>query len=63
MEDRRGAYRILVWRRREKRPLGRPRRRSEENIATDLKGEGWRRVVNWNDLALWLKIRISGRVL
>ena len=62
MEAMRGAYRILVWRRKEKRPLGRYKRRSEENITTDLKG-GWRRYVDWNDLALWLRIRTSGRML
>jgi hypothetical protein len=46
MEDRRGAYKILVWRGKELRPLGRPRSRSEENITTDPKEEGWRRGVD-----------------
>ena len=63
MEDRRGAYWILVWRRNEKRSLGKPRRSSEENITTDLKEGEWRRGVDWNDLALQLRIRTSGRVL
>jgi len=63
MEARRGAYRILVWGSKEKRSLGRSRRRSEENITTDLKEGGWRRCVDWNDLALRLRIRESGRML
>jgi hypothetical protein len=62
MEARRDAYRILAWRRKEKRPLGRPRRRSEVNITTDLQEGGWRQVVDWNNLALRLRIRTSGRV-
>jgi hypothetical protein len=32
MEEMRGAYRVLVGRAEGKRPLGRPRRRWEENI-------------------------------
>jgi hypothetical protein len=31
MRERRGAYRILIGKRREKRPLGRPRRRWKNN--------------------------------
>jgi len=38
MADRRGAYRILVGRR---RPLGRPRCRWEANIKMDLQDLGW----------------------
>ena len=63
MENRRGAYRILVGRHEGKRTLGRPRRRPEENIKTDLKEGRWRRGVDWIDLALRLRIRTSGRVL
>ena len=37
MEERRGVYRALVGRREGRRPLGRPRRRWEDNIETDLK--------------------------
>jgi hypothetical protein len=36
MEDRRGAYRVLVWKPEGKRLLGRPRRRWENNIKMDL---------------------------
>ena len=36
----RGAYRILVWKPEGKRPLGRPRRRWEDNIKMDLKEVG-----------------------
>jgi hypothetical protein len=36
MGERTGVYRVLVWRREEKRPLGRHRRRWENNIKMDL---------------------------
>jgi hypothetical protein len=36
----RNAYKILVGKREGKRPLGRPRRRLEDNIKTDLKEIG-----------------------
>jgi hypothetical protein len=35
------AYRRLVRRPEEKRPLGRPRRRWEDNIRMDLREIGW----------------------
>jgi len=38
--DRRGLYRILVVKPEGKRPLGRPRRRWEDNIKMDLQKEG-----------------------
>jgi hypothetical protein len=41
MEDRRGAYRVLVGRPKGKRPLGRPRRRLEDSIKIDLQEVGW----------------------
>jgi hypothetical protein len=37
----RGAYRILVQKPEERRPLGRPRRRWEDNIKMDLGEVGW----------------------
>jgi hypothetical protein len=37
MGEKRNAYRILVG----KRPLGRPRRRWEDNIGMDLRETGW----------------------
>jgi hypothetical protein len=36
----RGVYRILVGRPEGKRPLGKPRRRCEDNIKTDLREIG-----------------------
>ena len=36
MRERRGAYRVLVGKPEGKRPLGRPRRRWEDNIKIDL---------------------------
>jgi hypothetical protein len=40
MEEKRGAYRILMGRPEERRPLGRPRHRWEDNIKTDLQEVG-----------------------
>jgi hypothetical protein len=48
--DRRGVYRVLVGKPEGKRPLGRPRRRWEDNIKMDLQEIGcWR--MDWIDLA------------
>jgi hypothetical protein len=41
IEEKRGAYRILVGRPERRRPLGRPRRRWEDNIKMDLQAMGW----------------------
>jgi len=38
--ERRGIYRVLVGKPEGKRPLGRPRRRWEDNIRMDLQGVG-----------------------
>jgi hypothetical protein len=40
MGERRGLYRVLVGRSELMRPLGRPRRRWEDNIKTDLQEVG-----------------------
>jgi hypothetical protein len=48
--EERGAYRVLVGRHKGKRPLGRPRRRWENNIRMDL-GEIGIDVANWIRLA------------
>jgi hypothetical protein len=40
MGERRGVYRTLIGRGEGKRPLGRPRRRREDNIKIDLMGVG-----------------------
>jgi hypothetical protein len=44
------AYRILVRKPEEKRPLERPRRRLEDNIKMDLRETGWDGI-DWIDLA------------
>jgi hypothetical protein len=41
MGERIGAYRALVGKPEGRRPLGRPRRRWEENIKMDLREVGW----------------------
>ena len=41
--DRKHACRVLVWRPEGKRPLGRPRRRLEDNILMGFKEMGWGR--------------------
>jgi hypothetical protein len=48
MGEKRGAYRILVGRPEGRRPLGRPKRRWEDNIKMDLQGVGWG--MDWIDL-------------
>jgi len=40
MGERRGVYRILVWKPEGKRPLGRPRHRWEDDIKMDLQEMG-----------------------
>jgi hypothetical protein len=49
MEEGRGVYRVLVGRPESKRPLGRPRRRWEENIKRDLRETGI-------DRAKWIRL-------
>jgi hypothetical protein len=50
LEERRGAYRALVGKPDGRRPLGRPRRRWEDNIKMDLREVGWRGM-DWINLA------------
>jgi hypothetical protein len=50
MGERRGVYRILVRKPERKRPLGRPRRRWEDNIKMDRQEVGCG-VVDWVELA------------
>jgi hypothetical protein len=40
MGERRGVYRVLAWKSERKRPLGRPRRRWEDNIKMNLQEVG-----------------------
>jgi hypothetical protein len=48
--EKRNAYRILVGKPEGKRPLGRPRRRWEDNIRMDLREIDWGGM-DWIDLA------------
>jgi hypothetical protein len=50
MEETRNAYRILVGKPEGKRPLGRQRRRSVDNIKMDLREIGWDGI-DWIHLA------------
>jgi hypothetical protein len=50
MGEGRGAYRALVGKPEGRRPLGRPRRRWEDNIKMDLREVGWEGA-DWIDLA------------
>jgi hypothetical protein len=52
----RNAYEILVGKAEGKRPLGRGRRRSEDNIRIDIRIIGWEGVVGF----IWLRIGIGG---
>jgi hypothetical protein len=52
MGKRRGAYRVLVGKSQGKRQLGRPRRRTEENIKIDVKEICWEGL-NWFDRGKW----------
>jgi hypothetical protein len=56
MGEGRDAYRILVGRPEGRRPLGRPRRRWEDNIKMDLQEVGWGA---WTGL-IWLRIGTGG---
>jgi hypothetical protein len=49
MEERRGLYRVLVWRPEGKRPLGRPMRRWEDNLKIGFQ-EVRCRVMDWIEL-------------
>ena len=59
MGERRGVYRVLVGKPEGKRPLGRPRRRWEDNIKMDLQEVGCEL---WTGSS-WLRIGIGGGYL
>jgi hypothetical protein len=50
MGEGRGAYRVLVGRPEGRRPLGRPRRKWEDNIEMDVQEVGWGGM-DWIDMA------------
>jgi hypothetical protein len=55
----RGAYRVLVGKPQGRRPLGRPRRRWEDNIKMDLREVKWGA---WTG-SIWLRIGTGGEFL
>jgi hypothetical protein len=59
MGDRKGAYRALVGKPEGRRPLGRPRRRWEDNIKVDLREVGWGAQTG----LIWLRIGTGGGLL
>ena len=59
MGERRSVYRVLVGKPEEKRPLGRPRHRWEDNIKMDRQEVGWGA---WTGL-MWLRTGTGGRKL
>jgi len=50
MGERRGIYRVLMGKPEGKRPLGRPRRRWDDNITMDF-SEVWCEGMDWIELA------------
>ena len=56
MGERTGVYGVLVAKPEGKRPLGRPRRRWEDNIKVNLQEIGWEK---WTGL-IWLRLETSG---
>jgi hypothetical protein len=56
MGEGRGVHRVLVGKREGKRPLGRPRRRWEDNIKLDLQEVGGVMGTGWS----WLRIGTGG---
>jgi hypothetical protein len=50
MGERRGVYRVLLWKPEGKRSLVRPKRRREDNIKIDLQEVGWGGM-DWIELA------------
>jgi hypothetical protein len=56
MGEDRGVHRVLVGKPEGKRPLGRPRRRWENNIKMDIHEVGWGAWTGW----MWLRIWTGG---
>jgi hypothetical protein len=55
----RGAYRVLMGKPTERKPLGRPKRRWEDNIKTNLREVG---LEAWTE-SIWLRIGTGGGLL
>jgi hypothetical protein len=49
--ENRGVYRVLVEKSEEKRTVGKPRRRWEDNIKIDFQEVGWGVGMGWIDLS------------
>ena len=56
MGEERGVHRVLVWKPEGKRPVGKPRRRWEDNIKMDLQEVGGGLGSGWS----WLRIGTGG---
>jgi hypothetical protein len=59
MGEKKGAYTILAGRPEERRPLGRPRHRWQNNVKMDLQEVGWEA---WTGLS-WPRIGDGGGIL
>jgi hypothetical protein len=59
MGERRGAYRALVGKPEGRQPLGRSRRRWEDNIKIDLREVGW----GGGHRLIWVRTRTGGGLL
>jgi hypothetical protein len=55
----RGAYKVLVGKREDKRLLGRPRRRLNDNIKMDIQKVIWWAWIRF----IWLRLETSDRLL
>ena len=55
----RGAYRVLMGKPKERKPLGRPKRRWEDNIKMNLREVG---LEAWTE-SIWLRIGTGGGLL
>jgi hypothetical protein len=62
MGERRGAYRVLVGKPEGRKPLGRPRRRWEDNIRMYDREVGWGKG-GARTASIWLRIGSGGGLL
>ena len=59
MGKRRGVCRVLAVKSEGKRPLGRPKRRREDNIKIDLQEVVWEVWIGF----IWLRVKTGGELL